>query len=110
MSPRVSVVMPVYNGERFIAESVRSVLASDLTDLELLVLDDGSTDGSVAAANAAAAGDPRVRIVTLPHGGVAAARNTGLHEARAPLIANLDADDVMFPHRLSRQLAFLDAH
>ena len=48
--PRVSIVMPVYNGERFIAESVRSVLASELADLELLVLDDGSTDGSVAAA------------------------------------------------------------
>ncbi len=109
-APRVSVVMPVYNGERFIAESVRSVLASELAELELLVLDDGSTDGSAAAARAAAAGDPRARIVTLPHGGVAAARNAGLREAHAPLIANLDADDVMFPHRLARQAAFLDAH
>ena len=109
-TPRVSVVMPVYNGERFIAESVRSVLASDLADLELLVLDDGSTDRSAAVASDAAAGDPRIRIITLPHGGVAAARNAGLREARAPLIANLDADDVMLPHRLTRQLAFLDAH
>ncbi|MBW8769707.1 MAG: glycosyltransferase family 2 protein [Gemmatimonadetes bacterium] len=109
-TPRVSVVMPVFNGEQFIAESVRSVLASELTDLELLVLDDGSTDGSVVAARDAAAGDARVRIIALPHGGVAAARNAGLREARAPLIANLDADDVMLPQRLSRQLAFLDAN
>ena len=109
-SPRVSVVMPVYNGEPFIAESVRSVLASELADLELLVLDDGSTDRSVAVAREAAAGDARLRIVSLPHGGVAAARNAGLREARAPLIANLDADDVMLPQRLTKQLAFLDAH
>jgi glycosyltransferase involved in cell wall biosynthesis len=102
--------MPVYNGERFIAESVRSVLASDLADLELLVLDDGSVDGSVTAAREAAAADPRLRIISLPHGGVAAARNAGLRESRAPLIANLDADDVMFPQRLVRQVAFLDAH
>jgi len=108
--PRVSVVMPVYNGERFIAESVRSVLASELADLELLVLDDGSTDGSVAAVHEASAGDVRVRVISLPHGGVAAARNAGLREARAPLIANLDADDVMLPHRLPKQVAFLDAH
>ena len=108
--PRVSVVMPVYNGERFIAESVRSVLASELADLELLVLDDGSTDGSVTAVHEAAAGDARVRVISLPHGGVAAARNAGLREARAPLIANLDADDVMLPHRLPKQVAFLDAH
>jgi len=108
--PRVSIVMPVYNGERFIAESVRSVLASELADLELLVLDDGSTDGSVAAAYEASGGDARVRVISLPHGGVAAARNAGLRAARAPLIANLDADDVMLPHRLPKQVAFLDAH
>jgi glycosyltransferase involved in cell wall biosynthesis len=109
-TPRVSVVMPVYNGEQFIAESVRSVLASELADLELLVLDDGSTDRSVAIAREAAAGDARLRIVSLAHGGVAAARNAGLREARAPLIANLDADDVMLPHRLTKQVAFLHAH
>jgi glycosyltransferase involved in cell wall biosynthesis len=109
-TPRVSVVMPVYNGERFIAESVRSVLASELAELELLVIDDGSTDRSAAVASETAHGDPRVRIIALPHGGVAAARNAGLREARAPLIANLDADDVMLPRRLTKQLAFLETH
>lgn len=110
MTPRVSVVMPVYNGERFIARAVTSVLASDFRDFELVVLDDGSEDGSADAARRAAAGDERVRVVALPHGGVAAARNAGLREARAPLVANADADDVMLPDRLGRQVAYLDAH
>lgn len=110
MVPRVSVVMPVYNGERFIAEAVSSVLASELREFELLILDDGSTDASAAIATRVAAGDPRVRIIALAHGGIAATRNAGLEHARADFMANLDADDAMFPHRLTRQLAYLDAH
>jgi glycosyltransferase involved in cell wall biosynthesis len=108
--PRVSVVMPVYNGERFVARAVRSVLVSTFADLELLVLDDGSEDASPRLATEAAAGDPRFRVVTLPHGGIASARNSGLREARSALIANADADDVMLPDRIARQVAYLDAH
>ena len=106
--PRVSVVMPIYNARRYVGESVASVLASDFPDLELLLLDDGSTDGSVEAAREAAAGDTRVRIILLAHGGVGAARNAGLAHARGEFIANLDADDIMLPTRLSRQVAYLD--
>ena len=108
--PRVSVVMPVYNGERYIAEAVASVLASDFADLELLVLDDGSTDASIAEATRAAAGDARLHVIQLTHVGVAAARNAGLHAARGEFIANLDSDDAMFPDRLRRQVAYLDAN
>jgi glycosyltransferase involved in cell wall biosynthesis len=110
MTPRVSVVMPVYNGERFIAEAVTSVLASRFTDLELLVLDDGSTDASVAEVLRVSAGDARVRVIALPHGGVALARNAGLMHARGEFIANLDADDAMLPRRLERQVEYLDRH
>jgi glycosyltransferase involved in cell wall biosynthesis len=110
VTPRVSVVMPVYNGARYIARAVTSVLASDFRDIELVVLDDGSEDGSADTARRAAEGDGRMRVVTLPHGGVAAARNAALREARAPLVANADADDVMLPDRLSRQVAYLAAH
>ncbi|MDB4889392.1 MAG: glycosyl transferase family 2 [Gemmatimonadetes bacterium] len=110
MAPRVSVVMPVYNGERFIAEAVRSVLASEFRDYELLILDDGSTDGSVAVVRRVAGDDARVRIIVLPHGGIAATRNAGLEHSRADYIANLDSDDAMFPHRLALQVAYLDAH
>ena len=102
--------MPVYNGDRFIAEAVASVLASEFHDWELLVLDDGSTDGSIAAARHVAGDDSRVRIIELPHGGIAATRNAGLQHARGEYIANLDADDAMFPHRLALQVAYLDTH
>ncbi|MEO5814758.1 MAG: glycosyltransferase [Gemmatimonadaceae bacterium] len=111
MTPRVSVVMPVFNGERFIAEAVESVLASEFADLELLVLiDGGTTDGSAAAATRAAGGDARVRVIDHPHVVPSVARNIGLREARGELIANLDCDDAMFPDRLSRQVAYLDSH
>ena len=111
MAPRVSVVMPVFNGERFIAEAVESVLASEFDDLELLVLvDGGTTDASAAEATRAAAGDARVRVIDHPHVAPSMARNIGLREARGDLIANLDSDDVMLPERLGRQVAFLDAH
>ncbi len=110
MVPRVSVIMPVYNGERFIAEAVTSVLASEFRDWELLVLDDGSSDASLSVARRVAGTDARVRILELPHGGIGATRTAGLEHARAELIANLDSDDAMFPHRLSQQVRYLDAH
>ena len=108
--PQISVVMPAYNAERFIARAIASVRASTCTEWELLVLDDGSTDETLNIAQDAARHDARVRVLQLPHGGVAAARNAGLQAARAELIANLDADDIMFPHRLERQIMFLATH
>ncbi len=109
-SPRVSIVMPVCNGERFLAETLASVQAQTMTDYELLLIDDGSTDGSLAIAEAHAAHDPRVRILQLDHGGIVAARNRALEVARAPLIALWDGDDLCVPERLAVQLAFLDAN
>ena len=103
--------MPVFNGERFIAEAVGSVLSSEFDDLELLILlDDGSTDDSAAAASRAAAGDPRVRIIGHAHAAPSVARNIGLREARGEFIANLDCDDAMFPARLGHQVAYLDSN
>ncbi|MBC8086257.1 MAG: glycosyltransferase family 2 protein [Phycisphaerae bacterium] len=108
--PRVSVVMPVYNGERFLAQAMNSVLASTFRDFELLVLDDGSTDGSFRVAQQIAAGDPRVRCIPLQHQGIAGVRNTALRESRGEYIANLDSDDIAFPERLARQVRYLDTH
>jgi glycosyltransferase involved in cell wall biosynthesis len=102
--------MPAYDAQRFVAEAVSSVLASTFRDLELLLLDDGSSDGTIDQATRAAGADDRLRVISLPHGGVAAARNAGLAHARGELVANLDADDVMDRERLARQVAFLDAH
>ena len=108
--PRVSVVMPVYNAEGFVEAAARSILDQTFTDLELIAVDDGSTDGSGAILDRLAAADPRLRIVRRPNTGVTGALNDGLAAARAPLIARMDADDVSAPTRLEKQLAYLDAH
>jgi glycosyltransferase involved in cell wall biosynthesis len=107
---RVSVVTPVRDGERFLAEALDSVLGQTLSDLELIVVDDGSTDGTAALLANAARRDERVRVLTQAAGGLAVALNAGCALARAPVIARMDGDDVALPDRLDRQVAFLDAH
>ncbi len=101
--------MPVYNAERHVEGAIRSVLASDLADLEVIVLDDGSTDRSLSLIRSIE--DPRVVTVPLPaSGGPSRPRNIGIARARAPYIALLDADDLMKPDKLSMAVAALDAH
>ena len=107
--PAVSVVMPVRNGSRFLGEAVASVLAQTEGDLELVVVDDGSTDETPELLAAAARRDSRVRVVTTPPRGLTDALNEACAQARAPLLARMDADDVCLPDRLERQLRTLDA-
>jgi len=108
-TPHISVVLPVYNGEAYLAEAVRSILGQTCTDFELLIVDDGSTDGSAAVAESF--GDLRVRVIRLsPNGGIIAALKAGFAEARGVYIARMDADDLSLPERLARQAAFLDTH
>lgn len=108
MSPRVSVVMSVYNGERWLGAAVESVLGQTLADLELLVIDDGSTDSTAEILGGYR--DPRLRVVRQPRAGLTASLNRGVRLTTAPLLARLDADDVALPERFARQVAFLDAH
>lgn len=109
MSPRVTVLMPVYNGEAHLREAVGSILAQTFTDFELLAIDDCSTDGS--AELLASYGDERVRLIRNEHNlGQVATLNRGLREALGELVARLDQDDIMLPARLERQVAFLDAN
>ncbi|HZM34862.1 MAG TPA: glycosyltransferase [Burkholderiales bacterium] len=113
-SPGVSVVMIHHQAERFIDEAIASVRAQTTADWELLVVDDGSTDGSAAIVARHAAEDPaRVRALAHAGGGnrgMAAARNLGMTAARGSAIAFLDADDLWRPERLARHLAALEAH
>lgn len=106
----VSVVIPVFNGERYLDQAVESVLAQTHSDFELIIVDDGSSDDSANIAERRARRDARVRLLRQPNGGVAAARNTGLEAARGEWVACLDHDDLMLPHRLERQIAFIAAH
>ena len=105
--PAVSVVMAVHNGERWLAETLASLSAQTFGDFEVVVIDDGSTDGSAAILAAAAGRDARYRVVTQTNCGLVASLNRGLAEARALLVARIDADDVAEPERFAKQVAFL---
>lgn len=91
--PQISVIVPIYNAERWLRRCVDSILAQTFTDFELLLIDDGSTDGSGAIIDAYAAADPRVRPFHKPNGGVSSARNLGLDHATGEFITFIDSDD-----------------
>jgi glycosyltransferase involved in cell wall biosynthesis len=106
--PEVSVVVPAYNRAATLRRALDSALGQSVQDIELLVINDGSTDETAAVA--AAVGDPRVRILRhAVNRGAAAARNTGIRAAGAPFIAFLDSDDAWLPGKLAAQLAALRA-
>jgi len=109
-APAVSILMPAYNASPYLEEALVSVQAQEREDWELVAVDDGSTDETPALLRKAAASDPRIRPLFLPHRGLVPALNAGLAACRAPLIARMDSDDRMHPARLSRQVAFLAAH
>ena len=105
--PTVSVVIPVYNRAAVVRRAIDSVLAQSLTDFELIVVDDGSSDGSPGIV--AGIDDPRVRLIRLPvNGGGNAARNRGIREATAPIVAFLDSDDYFLPHKLASIVALFE--
>ena len=108
MQQLVSIIVPAYNAERFIARTLRSALRQTYVTFEMIVIDDGSTDSTGAVARAFAQSDERVRVISVPNGGVAKARNIGISEAAGELVAFLDADDLWHPTKLERQMAALD--
>jgi glycosyltransferase involved in cell wall biosynthesis len=98
--------MPAYNAARTLRDSVQSVLEQTVRDIEVIVVDDGSTDGTLEAARAI--DDPRVTVLSQPNAGVSAARNTGARASRGNYVAFLDSDDLWLPFKLERQLEILD--
>ncbi len=108
-TPLVSVVMPAYDRADRVGAAVESILQQSLTDLELIVIDDASRDGSASIAEQFR--DRRMTVVRLPANlGNAAARDIGMQLARAPFLAVMDSDDISLPHRLERQLQFLETN
>ncbi len=108
--PAVTVATSVYNAAQTLGPAIESVLAQTFGDFEFLILDDGSTDESLAIAQAYAARDPRVRPIAMPRQGLVRSLNQLFAQARAPLVARFDADDICMPQRLERQVAFLAEH
>jgi glycosyltransferase involved in cell wall biosynthesis len=105
-SPLVSVIINVYNGERYLAEAIESALGQTHSPLELIVVDDGSEDGTAQVAKRFSS---RLRYVHQENSGIGAARNHGIELAQGPFFAFLDADDRFVPDKLERQLAAFDA-
>jgi len=103
----VSIVMANFNREAFIAIAIESVREQTWTDWELLIVDDGSTDGSCSIAERYASLDPRIRVHGQSNAGQARARNVGIAGTRAPLVCFIDSDDVWTPPKLERQIAFM---
>ncbi len=107
-APPVSVVIPAYNAERFLARAMRSALAQTYANLELIVVDDGSTDGTAEVIRAFR--DRRVRYFSQPNRGQGAARNHGICASAGRYVTFLDADDVYLPEKVRRQVEFLETH
>lgn len=102
--PLVSVIIPAYNGAAFIAQTLRSVLAQTYSNLEVLVVDDGSTDETAEIVTTFGQVDPRVRLLHQANAGVAAARNLAIAQSQGEFIAPIDADDLWYPENLERQV------
>jgi glycosyltransferase involved in cell wall biosynthesis len=102
--------MPVYNAERYVSQAVESILGQTFRDFELLIVDDGSTDGSQAILERFAAADSRIKLVRQPNQGCLVALNEMVGRSRGELLARMDADDVAMPERFERQVAYLDEH
>jgi len=111
MSPRVSVVMSVFNGENYLEEAINSILHQTLSDFEFIIIDDGSDDSTPGLLANSAYQDPRILIHRFDHNqGLSTALNFGIRLARGEYIARMDADDICHPCRLQKQVGFMDTH
>jgi glycosyltransferase involved in cell wall biosynthesis len=107
---RLSVLLPLYNARSTLERAWRSLRWQTFTDWEAVVVDDGSTDGSLELAARLAEEDPRLKLLPRPHEGLVAALNAGLAHCQAPLVARMDADDLCHPRRLELQVEYLETH
>lgn len=106
-NPLVSVIIPVYNGEAFLSETLESVLSQDYPAIEVIVIDDGSSDGSAAILKGFAT---QLTLIKQPNKGVAASRNTGMAAANGRYLAFIDQDDLWLPEKTRLQVQLLEAH
>jgi glycosyltransferase involved in cell wall biosynthesis len=108
--PAISVAMSVYNGERYLALAIESILAQTFRDFEFLILNDGSSDSSSDIIDAYAAKDARICAIHRENKGLIMSLNQLIRESRGPLVARMDCDDISLPDRFAKQIAFLEAN
>lgn len=108
--PVVSVLMPCYNATETLADAMESLAAQSYTDFEIIAVDDGSTDNTLAILQAWASRDSRLQVIPRTHGGVVAALDAGLRACRAPLVVRMDSDDRAHPDRLALQVTYMESH
>ena len=107
--PKVSVVMPVYNAEPYVQEAIDNMLSQTFTDIEFIIVDDGSTDSSGEIIAKASEKDDRIILHQMAqNGGIVSSLNKGIDLSSAPVIARMDADDISLPDRLALQIAYLE--
>jgi glycosyltransferase involved in cell wall biosynthesis len=109
-APTISVIMPVFNARRYLTSAIQSILDQTFADFELILVDDGSTDGSARVLKRFARRDPRIILLQQPNRGPCAAANAGLAIARGEFYARMDHDDIALPERFEKQVTFLRAH
>ena len=107
IAPLISVTMPVYNGEKYLAEAIESILSQTFVDFEFIITDDGSTDGTIGILQKFQNKDSRIRLIVREHKGLSNTANEMLDLARGKWIARMDADDIALPQRFERQLQWL---
>ena len=108
MMAKVSVIMSVYNGEKYLPEAIDSVLNQTFEDFEFVIVDDGSTDGTADILSGYK--DPRIKVITQKHLGIAQAKNKAVEASSGEYIAIMDADDISLPERFELEVNFLDQH
>ncbi len=109
-NPKVSVVIPCFNAEATVAEALQSITEQHFESLEIIIVNDGSSDSTHQIIQTLATNDPRIRLISHKHEGIITALNVGIDASHAPYIARMDADDYAYPDRIAKQAAFLDNH
>ena len=108
--PKLSVIVPVYNTEKYLRECIDSILAQTFTDFELILVDDGSTDGSGVLCDSLAQTDDRIRVIHKENGGLSDARNAGLVQAKGTWLLFVDGDDYVEPDAMAHMQSLLEQH
>jgi glycosyltransferase involved in cell wall biosynthesis len=108
MTPKISVILPVYNAQSYLRESIDSILNQSFQDFELIMINDGSTDSSLSIMESYT--DQRIRIINQTNAGLPVSLNRAIAQAQGQYLARQDADDICLPERLAKQFAYLDTH